>query len=113
MKLPLVYTAAALLAATLCFQGCADNTVQPGNTVTYNGEIQAIVFNNCQTCHSGATPAAGLDLTTFSNVHNSAANGNLIQRINNANSPMPPAGLMSASDRQKFADWQSSGFPEQ
>lgn len=113
MKLPIVYTAAALLAATLCFQSCADTTVTPSNTVTYNDHIQSIVFNNCQTCHSGATPAAGVDLTTFSNVQNSAANGTLLQRINNASSPMPPAGLMSADDRQKFADWQSSGFPEQ
>lgn len=89
----------------------------PGNnntadTVTYSADIQTVMFNNCLTCHSGASPAAGLDLTTYENVKNSAQSGPLIGRINDPAAPMPTSGLMPESTRQLIDQWANLNYPD-
>lgn len=71
------------------------------------------VFNRrCLSCHSGGGSAAGFDMSTYAG---STANGGaaLIQsRINSANNPMPPSGLMSIDERAIIDIWVNGGAPQ-
>ena len=121
MKYQKTTTIAIFLIAISVFQSCTTAILDEGNTsdlppitriVTYDAEVQNIMFNRCVTCHGGSAPQAGLDLTTYSNTRSSAEMGNLIQRMNSATSPMPPNGLVSSELRQVMDKWVSDGFPE-
>ncbi|CAL2104543.1 conserved exported protein of unknown function [Tenacibaculum sp. 190130A14a] len=79
-------------------------------TITYKQDIQPIIFNNCLTCHSSVNPANGLILETYQQVKNSAQNGNLIARINDAANPMPQNGLLTADRRALFDKWKTDGY---
>ncbi|MFD2567260.1 c-type cytochrome domain-containing protein [Pseudotenacibaculum haliotis] len=81
-------------------------------TVTYVGDVKAIIDNNCTTCHGTVNPNAGLSLVTYQQVRNSAENGNLIPRMNNATSPMPPSGILPAATRAIIDKWRQDGFLE-
>ena len=81
-------------------------------TVTYQRDIQPIIFNNCLTCHSSINPANGLTLESYSQVKNSTQNGSLITRINDAANPMPQNGLLTASNRALFDKWKVDGYIE-
>ena len=88
------------------------NTLPTINTpVKYNPEVKTIMTNNCITCHGGPAAAAGLDLTTYANVSASAL-GNLLTRVNDAQNPMPPSGLMPPIERQRLQKWLDDGLPE-
>ncbi|CAM1345657.1 hypothetical protein [Tenacibaculum amylolyticum] len=80
--------------------------------VSYNTDIQPIIFNNCLTCHSSVNPANGLILETYTQVRNSAENGTLIQRLNDAANPMPQSGLLTPDRRALFDKWKVEGYPE-
>lgn len=103
------------------FISCTKAIIDPEETQTtdtttvienikYTNDIADIMYNNCVTCHSGASPSASLSLSTYNAVKNSTENGTLIQRINNAGSPMPPSGLMSATDREKIQVWADNNY---
>lgn len=79
--------------------------------VTYNNSIKRIVLNKCIGCHRN-DGAGGLNLETYENVKMSAQNGSLMDRINNAERPMPKAGLMSQKNRDAFQKWLENGFAE-
>lgn len=65
----------------------------------------------CNSCHSGASPSAALNMTVYSQAQASAL---LIQsRMNNQANPMPRNGLLSATDRALVDIWISSGSPQQ
>lgn len=81
-------------------------------SVTYQSDVQSIMTNNCITCHAGPAPNAGLDLSNYQNTRFSAEMGSLIQRMNNAASPMPPSGLVAPELRQLMDKWMTDGFPE-
>jgi hypothetical protein len=99
----------ALVVITLfLFQSCAKET----NDIVYTNDVENIMFNYCTSCHAGTAPASGLDLTTYQNVKNAATQGNLVQRINDPNNPMPASGLIAEADRQKIDDWVQAGCPE-
>ena len=104
----------------LSFQSCTTaildegnvNSLPPINTpVKYNPDVKTIMTNNCITCHGGSAPNAGLDLTNYTNVSTSIL-GNLLNRVNDAQNPMPPSGLMLPIDRQKLQKWLDDGLPE-
>ncbi|BDS15309.1 hypothetical protein [Aureispira anguillae] len=92
------------------FQSC-DKT-EPAVTVTYSSDIQNIMYNYCTSCHQGTAPSANLDLSTYQNVRNATLQGTLVQRVNDANNPMPASGLIAASDRKKIDDWVQAGCPQ-
>lgn len=103
------------------FQGCTTAIIDetPAEAVplitrivTYDSEVQTIMFNRCVTCHGGSAPQSGLDLSTYQNTRWSAEMGSLIQRMNNATNPMPPNGLVSPELRLIMDKWVSDGFPE-
>lgn len=80
--------------------------------ITYTGHIQRIMLDNCVTCHSGLSPSAGLDLTTYQNTRFSAESGNLLSRVGDQGNPMPPSGLLSGQLQAQIAKWAADGFPE-
>lgn len=81
-------------------------------TIKYNPDVQNIMFNSCVTCHGGAAPNAGLDLTTYTNVRFSAEMGSLVQRMNSVTNPMPPSGILSPQQRQIIDKWVADGYPQ-
>ena len=80
--------------------------------ITYDGDVKAIIDNNCVACHSGLAASAGLSLVTYQQVRSSAENGNLIARMNNATNPMPQGGILPAATRAIIDAWATDGFPE-
>ncbi|CAM1352984.1 hypothetical protein [Tenacibaculum halocynthiae] len=78
--------------------------------ITYTQDIQPIIFNNCLTCHSSVNPRNGLILETFIQVKNSAQNGTLIARMNDAANPMPQSGLLTADKRALIDKWRTDGY---
>ena len=101
-----------LITMTSCTKAVIDET--PPSTITetifYTPHVEQIMTNNCISCHSGPAAKAGLDLTTYENVRFYAEQSNLIQRMNSANNPMPPSGLLSAEIRQMMDKWVEGGY---
>lgn len=81
-------------------------------TVTYTQDIQPIMFNNCLTCHVSNGVASFLPLVNYEQVKNSAQNGNLIVRMNDAANPMPQSGLLTADKRALVDKWKADGYLE-
>ena len=81
-------------------------------TITYQIHISTVISNSCISCHGGSSPQGNLLLETYSQVRNSAENGTLIQRINDATDPMPPSGLLPAQTRALIDKWAQDGFLE-
>ncbi|OJJ19084.1 hypothetical protein BKI52_19915 [marine bacterium AO1-C] len=111
----------ACVGLLISFSSCTKAIIEepdPNNLPTlnrpikYNPDVQNIMFNHCTTCHGGSNPNAGLDLTTYQNVRQSAEQGNLNQRMNDAANPMPQGGLLPPDQRQIIAKWIQDGFPE-
>lgn len=103
-----------LVVFALSVLAFACKSLVPSNTdaVSYNTHIKAIVENYCTTCHSGETPAGGVDLGNYSEVRALAENGALLNRINSSTNPMPPGGLMPRMSRMQFDQWKQNGFTE-
>lgn len=87
-------------------------TPQEETKVKYKNAVSNVIYNNCITCHSGNSPSANLDLSSYSKVKEATQNGNLLHRINDANAPMPPIGLMTEENRKVLNDWKSQGYLE-
>lgn len=107
------FIAFALLLGACTKAEIPANTTPINRTVSYQSDIKTIVQNNCLTCHSAVNSAAGLSLETYQQVKNSAENGTLIQRINDAANPMPQSGLLPADTRALFDKWVTDGYLEQ
>lgn len=108
-----------ILLFGLVFWACSSESVSdladidPEEPVTFVADIQPILQNDCANCH-GAVPANGApnSLQTYEQVRNAVLTEDLINRINNAGSPMPPTGLMAPPSRRLFDLWVEGGFQE-
>lgn len=76
--------------------------------LTYTANIAPIISSNCLNCH-GATRANGAptSFNTFQLVSSAATR--MDNRMNNANNPMPAAGLISQDLRDQFKQWITDG----
>lgn len=105
-------------AALLLLWGCGttnsldDEQPNPPADVTYEADIQPLMYNYCTTCHGGPVSSAGLRLTTYQEVRSIAEGGQLVQRVNDTTTPMPPSGLLSAQEQELITQWVENGFPE-
>ncbi len=82
-------------------------------SVRYSVEVKAIFDANCARCHvPGSAQFSGIPMGTHAQISNFTQNGRLVGRINNASSPMPPSGLMSACDRARIEAWVRAGAPD-
>jgi len=117
-----IYTTTLLLASSIFFVQCVSTnpmttseevvTSSSNNSlaITYQKDIRPIVENYCTSCHTGQSPAAGLDLTSYEGVRNAAEFGSLPQRINDHKNPMPITGLLPKHMRQTFTQWATGGY---
>ena len=80
--------------------------------ITYDKNVKSIVDNSCATsgCHSAVNPAAGLMLTNYTQVKNSATNGNFHARIDNGT--MPPSGALPSATTAIINKWRTDGYLE-
>jgi len=109
-----------LVVVVLGFSSCTKAIIDesPGeippitDTIKYDPDVQAIMYNNCVTCHAGAAPSAGLNLDNYQDTRFATEKGNLIERMNSVTSPMPPAGILPANQRQVMDKWVADGFLE-
>lgn len=76
-----------------------------GAVTTYSTHISPIISANCLACHSGSSPAAGLNLSTLENVQTN--HFSIMSRINSFENPMPPApaAKLSPSQISTFYRW--------
>lgn len=118
----IVRTKIWLVAAVLLLEGCYyDNeaTLYPGSancdtTVpsTFNNDVLPLLNAQCNSCHSGASPSAGIKLDTYPEVMKSVNNNSLMGSIQYASgfSPMPKnAGKMTSCQIQKIQNWVDAG----
>lgn len=76
-----------------------DPTVCDTSNVTYAGTVYPIFQENCISCHSGAAPEAGIDLTDYFQVSFLAQSGKLLGAIrHDVGSPPMPQGGNKLSD---------------
>lgn len=106
-----------LLLCLLSFTSiqCSTSVIEKAviiETITYSNDVKTIIDNNCVSCHNTVQLIAGLDISTYSKLKLATENGNLISRINNASSPMPPIGLMSADLIATIEKWVEEGYLE-
>ena len=80
--------------------------------VIYDPEVAEIIQTNCLECHSGDSPSASLDLSNYPNVVQVMENGEMWNRLNSSDVPMPPIGNLSPSVIQIIEKWSSDGYPE-
>ena len=80
--------------------------------VTYSRSIVPIVSANCNSCHGGNTPSAGIKLDTYASVKLQADNGKLWGAVSQAAnfSPMPKNGTkLSTCILAKIKLWLDAG----
>lgn len=85
------------------------------SSVTFNATILPIIQANCQGCHSGGAPSAGISLTNYAEVKASAESGSLMGTINHASgySAMPKGGnKLSDCDIAKLNIWINNGMTQ-
>jgi hypothetical protein len=85
----------------------------PSGTPTYTRVQSEVLTPNCNSCHSGATPSAGLDFTTWNNlVHNTVVN-NLVVPGNPQQSLLFTEAqhntTLTTEQMQLLSDWISAG----
>jgi len=107
-----IFFTTALLGCTKAF--IDEGAVAPpiDGVIKYNPDIQGLMYNHCITCHGGSAPSGGFTLTTYEDVRSYTENGNLRERINDTDNPMPPSGLLNAENLQIIENWVENGFQE-
>lgn len=83
--------------------------------VTYTSTISSILQNNCNGCHSGASPSGNIDLSTYNGVKTVALNGRLYGSVSftTGYKAMPQSGN-KLPDCQIIAidKWIKAGAPQ-
>lgn len=106
----LIFASIASLFLIHCSSNSDDDLSVP-DTITYESNIKSIMSNNCNSCHGDPTTnGAPMSLTTYNQVKSNI--NNIINRINNASSPMPQSGLMPIETRNLIQQWQDDGLLE-
>jgi len=80
--------------------------------ISFENDIRPVVNNFCTTCHAGEDPDGEFVLTNYAEVRKQVEKGNLLERINDSEDPMPPSGLMPKYMRRMFRIWSETGFKE-
>lgn len=93
-----------------------DEATGPCDTlnVTYHGTVKPILQAKCVGCHSGASPSAGINLSTWAGVNSTAQAGSLTGSINHlpSYSPMPKSGpKLPPCEIRQIEIWVSQGAP--
>lgn len=79
------------------------------SSVTYSATIAPIMSQNCNSCHSGGSPAAGVNTDSYAGVKLIADNGSLVNTTTGATKLMPTSGKMDDCTVAKIGAWVSAG----
>jgi uncharacterized membrane protein len=90
--------------------------VQPtpcNTTFAFSADILPIIETNCTSCHSGSDPDGGLLLVNNSDIQDAADDGELWERINDSENPMPPSPSDELSDcnKNQIQSWIEADMP--
>ena len=109
------------LAAMIGLFGCTyDDLETLGNPVdcdtfatTYGQDILPLVTDNCQGCHSGSTPAAGIALEEHADIALFAeAMLGRMELEPGDGLLMPPSGKLDSCSIARFTTWIEAGKPD-
>lgn len=93
-------------------QGAQNNScIECDSTFAFADDILPIIENNCAGCHSGNDPEAGLLLVTYSDIQAAVTSNGLMDRVNDANNPMPPNNQLSDCIKSQIQSWIDAGMP--
>ncbi len=70
--------------------------------------VKLLIQNNCVTCHNPGNQNGGMDWTVDCNIV-TFKNNIKLRAVDGIPSPMPPTGLLSASERVKITNWINAG----
>lgn len=107
-QIDLIYTWIDQGALNNSCEGC-DSTL-----ASYSGAIEPMLSTNCTSCHSGANPDGGVDLTTHGGVVGAVSYSNLMACIRHEPGveAMPPSGnQLTDCHIQQFQNWIDAGMP--
>jgi len=109
------------LLIMLSFGGCYydnEEELYPGTVCdtaspSYLNIIKPIISENCTGCHGGASPTAGLNLTSHADLTAAILNKNLMDHLTQQNgySLMPPSGQLSNCRIDQINAWILNGMP--
>lgn len=70
--------------------------------------VKLVLQNNCVSCHNSGNAQGGMNWTIDCNIV-TFKNNIKLRAVDGNPSPMPPTGLIPASERQKITDWINAG----
>lgn len=80
-----------------------------GEPVTFAGSVAPFLADHCASCHEGDDEAAPrLDLGDYDEVRELAPD--LLDRVTRSSNPMPPTGLLDASEVAPLLRWIATGY---
>ncbi len=71
-------------------------------------QVKTLLQNNCVVCHNSGNPNGGMDWTVDCNIV-TFQDRIKARAVDGIPSPMPPTGLLPASERQKITNWINAG----
>lgn len=118
----MLLTAAGLFIALVSGTGCYydkeellyPQTACDTTTVTYSSSVVPVLTSNCNSCHGGSSPSAGINLSTYAGVKTQVDNGKLWGSVSHASgfSAMPKnTAKMSTCNLAKIKKWIDAGAP--
>ncbi len=108
------------LIATWILQGAEDLECDPNaagcetDGISFSGFVFPLIQNNCEGCHSGNTPAGGINLINHSTIAAQANAGSLYAAINHEEGfePMPQGSdKLDECTIEKIKSWIDEGAP--
>ena len=113
-----IYSLLILLGFSSCYYDNEEELykfVQTGcdtSNVTYTGSIAPIMQTYCNSCHSGASPSAGINTSSYAGLQAIALNGSLYGSMSHTGSysPMPKnSPKLSDCNLAKIRIWVNQG----
>lgn len=82
--------------------------------VTFSQDVRALIGQNCESCHNGAS--GGLNLAGHENIQAAALNGSIMNRVTRETGdvllmPPPPYEPFSECNQNKLRAWINEGAP--
>lgn len=122
MKQCVFALALLLMGLTLVFQSACyfDNEeelygITPGTcdttAISYSADIKPLIEANCTVCHSPSGVQSATPVDNHADLKILADNGKLVDRTNDAGSPMPQTGLLPECERNMIRAWVNAGAP--
>jgi hypothetical protein len=116
-----IFVTASLVLVVFYTSSCKKKKITTydctGVTPTYTADVKSILDAHCATsgCHSAASHAKGIDLSSYSSSNNAAGNDNFIGSIQHASgyNAMPQgASQLDDATIKTLSCWVQNGRPE-